>query len=108
MATNTIIILMATTSLSTVMIIVAMFTLFNNISKKMDVLNDRVAKLESKFDRLDERYNSTNLIVEKNETESKEVISEIKNQIKEVKLENQTFMEKLFDLINKNAQKPVL
>ena len=77
MDTNTIIILMATTSLSTVMIIVAMFTLFNNISKKMDVLNDRVAKLESKFDRLDERYNSTNLIVEKNETESKEVISEI-------------------------------
>jgi len=79
MDANTIMIFISTTSLSTIMIIVAMFTLFHNQNKKFDIINERLSKIESKLDIVDERYNNLKENIVKIETEQKEQRTEIKN-----------------------------
>ena len=80
MDTNTIIIYISTTSLSTLMIIIAMFTLFNNLSK-------RITKLEIEVKTGFQTENS-----------NKETIKELKSELKEQRTEIKTIKDKLFDI----------
>ena len=80
MDTNTIIIYISTTSLSTIMIIIAMFTLFNNLSK-------RITKLEIEVKTGFQTENS-----------NKETIKELKSELKEQRTEIKAIKDKLFDI----------
>lgn len=94
MDTNTIIIISTqiATMLATITIVV---TLFINLSKKIDSLNDRITKLEirmerleMKFDSLDEKYLATNKRIDK-----------IEIDVKENNTENKTLISKALDVL---------
>ncbi|MCL2040392.1 MAG: hypothetical protein FWG85_08215 [Bacteroidetes bacterium] len=94
---SNLIVLISATSLSTIMIIVAMFTLFQNLTKKIDdvkteltkkidAINDRITKLEILVEKLNSKFG----IVEERNTATNNRVSKLETEVKEFKIENKT------------------
>ena len=107
METNTLISYIFAVSFPTITIIVAMFVLFQNLNKKIDnlsdKLSDRISKLEIKFDLLDERYKSTNQIIEHSNKTTDFRINKIEVEMKEQKAETKSIVEKFIDALPKSV-----